>query len=435
MDVLAHGVGTRSDLPIPLSLALYGGGMAVAISFAALVLLWRTPKLTGGHPDGIALPQGMQKALDSSAFRRLLQAVALALALLVTAVALVGPASTNDNIAPYAVYVTLWVGLIPVSILLGPVWRIINPLRLLHRAIRAISGEAPAPHMVDRIGYWPAAAALSVFVWLELVYSERTDPRTVGIFLVLYSVAQLIASLWFGERWFSRGDAFEVYSTLLGRLSPFGRRDDGRLALRNPLRNTATLAQERGLAAVAVVLVGSTAFDGLSRTTYWTQGPGEANDDLSGTLGLVVMIGIAALLYVGGTAANGRLAREDPRVQPRLYAHSMIPIALGYSIAHYFSLLLLDGQATWILASNPFGVDGVDIFGTYGNAINYTLLSTSTIAYVQTAAIVLGHILGVVLAHDAALRAKREARASEQLPLVAAMIGFTVGGLALLFSA
>ena len=435
MDVLAHGVGTRSDLPIPLALALYGGGMAVAISFAALVLLWRTPKLAGDAPDGRALPAALQAGLDSALFRRSLQACALAIALLVTAVALIGPASTNDNIAPYAVYVTLWVGLIPVSILLGPVWRIVNPLRLLHRVIRTISGPPPSPHVVDRLGYWPAAVSLVAFVWLELVYSERTDPRTVGIFLVLYAVSQLIASLWFGERWFARGDAFEVYSALLGRLSPFGRRHDGRLALRNPLRNTATLEQERGLAAVAIVLVGSTAFDGLSRTAFWTQGPGAANDNLSGTLGLLAMIGIAALLYFGATAANGSLARLDPKAQPSLYAHSMIPIALGYSIAHYFSLLLLDGQATWILASNPFGVDGVDIFGTYGNAINYTLLSTNTIAYVQTGAIIVGHIIGVILAHDAALRTKRAARASEQLPLVGAMIGFTVGGLALLFSA
>jgi hypothetical protein len=435
IEVLAHGVGSRSDLPIPLALALYGGGMAVAISFAALVLLWRSPKLTAEQADGIALPLRVQQVVDSSVFRRALQAIALAVALLVTAVALVGPPSISDNLAPYAVYVTLWVGLVPVSLLLGPVWRIINPLRLLHRLLAALTGPAPSPHTVDRLGYWPAAVSLAAFVWLELVFTERTDPRTVGLFLVLYAVAHLIASLWFGERWFARGDGFEVYSTLLGRLSPFGRRTDGRLALRNPLRNAATLRTEPGLVAVVMILVGSTAFDGLSRTTFWTQGPGAANDNLSGTLGLLAMIGIAALLYVAATAANGRLAQLNPSVQPALYAHSMIPIAVGLVIAHYFSLLLLDGQATWILASNPFAVDGVDIFGTYGNAINYTLLSPDTIAYVQTAAVILGHVLGVVLAHDAALRAKPGARAGEQLPLVAVMIGFTVAGLALLFSA
>ena len=433
--VLAHGVGSRSDLPIPLSLALYAAAMAVLVSFAALVVLWRHAKLTDGGSDGIALPAGLQALIDSGPVRRALQGVMLLLALFVTAVALRGPGATNDNLAPYAVYVTLWVGLIPASLLLGPVWRIVNPLRLLHRLVAPLAGPPPTPRLLDRLGYWPAAVSLTVFVWLELVYPARTDPRTVGAFLVVYASVQLAASFWFGERWFSRGDGFEVYSALLGRLAPIGRRSDGRLALRNPLRNAATLRSERGFAAVAIVLVGSTGFDGLSRTQYWVQGPGAANDTLSGTLGLLAMIGLTAVLYVGATAGNGALARQRPWEQPRRYAHTVLPIAAGYAIAHYFSLLLLDGQATWILASNPFGVEGVDLFGTYGNAVNYTLLSTSTIAYVQVGAIVVGHVLGVVLAHDAALRAKAQARAGEQLPLVAAMVAFTVGGLALLFSA
>ena len=256
-------------------------------------------------------------------------------------------------------------------------------------------------------------------------------------FLVVYACVQLSASLWFGERWFSRGDAFEVYSALLGRLSPLGRRDDGRLALRNPLRNTATLPEEHGLAAVAIVLVVSTGFDGLSRTTFWTQGPGAADDAPSGTLGLLSMIGLAAVLYAGAAAANGLLARQRPLAQPSRYAHSLLPIAAGYAIAHYFSLLLLDGQTTWILASNPFGRDGVDVFGTYGRAIDYTVISTATIALVQVGAVVLGHVLGVLLAHDRALQpdGTRQAHASDQAPLVAVMVGFTVGGLGLLLSA
>lgn len=435
--VLAHGVGSRSDLPVPLDLALYGAGLAVLVSFAALALLWRRARFTAGDADGTALPDRVQALVDAPAVRRGAQAVVLAVAVLVTAVAFVGPRETTGNLAPYAVYVTLWVGLIPASLLLGPVWRVVNPLRLLHRLLIEPTGPSPRPDLVDRLGYWPAAASLTAFVWLELVFPQRADPQTVGTFLVAYACVQLSASLWCGERWFSRGDAFEVYSALLGRLSPLGRRDDGRLALRNPLRNAATLKQEHGLAAVAIVLVGSTGFDGLSRTTYWTSGPGAGNGTLSGTLGLLCMIGLAAVLYAGAAAANGWLAQQRPTEQPSRYAHSLLPIAAGYAVAHYLSLLLLDGQATWILASNPFGRDGVDLFGTAGNTVDYTLLGTDTIAAVQVGAIVVGHVLGVVLAHDAALRARARARARpvEQLPLVAAMIAFTVGGLALLFSA
>ena len=432
MIVLAHGIGTRTDLPIPLALTLYGAGIAVAISFAALLLLWRTARLNTPNA-GLALPVGVQAVLDSPVLHRILQAITLAVALLVTAVALVGPPRTTENLAAYAVYITLWVGLVPASLLLGPVWRVLNPLRLLYRLLAAITGPAPAADRVERLGYWPAALTLTVFVWLELVYPERADPRVVATFLVLYAVVQLVAALWLGERWFARGDAFEVYSSLLARLSPWGRRDDGRLVVRNPLRNAATLGAERGLAAVVIVLIGSTSFDGLSRTRYWTEGPGAANDTLSGTLGLAAMIAIVAVLYVGSTVLGGLLSRDQPGRQPDAYAHTVLPIAVAYAVAHYFSLLLIDGQATWILASNPFGVDGVDVFGTYDNAINYTVVSPDTISYVQVGAVVFGHVLGVVLAHDRALHVDEKSRPLDQLPLVLVMISFTVGALALLF--
>ena len=102
-------------------------------------------------------------------------------------------------------------------------------------------------------------------------------------------------------------------------------------------------------------------------------------------------------------------------------------------MAHYFSLLVLDGQTTWILASNPFGLAGVDLFGTYGNGVDLTAVSSDAIALVQVGAVVVGHVLGVTLAHERALLSARRARASDQLPLVIVMVLFTVGGLGLLF--
>lgn len=432
MTLLAHGVGSRTDLPIPLGLALYGGGAAVLISFAALLLFWRKPKL-GDSSSGRPLPATVQRTVDSAALRRLLQAITLTVAAFIVVVALAGPDETPRNIAPWAVYVTFWVGVVPVSLLLGPVWRVVNPLRLVHAGLRQIAGRPRGAAALPRLGLWPAAVFLAVFVWLELVPPQRAEPSTVGWFLILYAAVQTAAALWFGEGWFSRGDGFEVYSTLLGRLSPFGRRDDGRLVLRNPLTNVLTTPAEPGLAAVVVVLLGSTAFDGLSRTVYWQTGPGKANDTVSGTLGLVAMITVVAVLYVAGTRLSGRLSRLPLRPQPRLFAATVIPIALGYTIAHYFSLLLLDGQTTWILASNPFGLEGVDLFGTYENRVDLTAVSADAIAYVQVGGVVAGHVMGVTLAHEQALRVAPRAPASDQLPLVVVMVMFTFGGLGLLF--
>ncbi|UOY03588.1 hypothetical protein [Blastococcus sp. PRF04-17] len=432
MTPLAHGVGSRTDLPIPLGLALYGAGAAILISFAVLLLFWRTPRL-GGSSSGRPLPDAVQRLADRSLVRGALQALALAAAVLVIAVALAGPAETDRNLAPWALYVTFWVGLVPASLLLGPVWRVANPLRLLHRGLAVVLPRPRGADRLPRLGLWPAAVSLAVFLWLELVYPGRAEPATVAVFLIGYAVVQLALAAWFGEEWFARGDGFEVYSALIARLSPWGRRDDGRLVLRSPLANASAAPRERGLAAVVVVLLGSTAFDGLSRTVFWQTGPGAANDTLSGTLGLAASIALVAVLYVSGARLSGRMAGQPGDVQPRRYAGTVIPIALGYTVAHYFSLLVLDGQKTWILASNPFGVPGVDLFGTYGNRVDLTAVSTDAIALVQVGAVVLGHVLGVTLAHERALLSARRARASDQLPLVVVMVLFTVGGLGLLF--
>lgn len=104
MTVLAHGVGSRTDLPLPLGLALYGAGAAILVSFTVLLLFWRRPRLgdaTSGHP----VPLRVQRAADSAVVRRCLQAAALAVAVLVLAVALTGPGDPDGNLAPWVLYV------------------------------------------------------------------------------------------------------------------------------------------------------------------------------------------------------------------------------------------------------------------------------------------------------------------------------------------
>jgi hypothetical protein len=404
----------------------------VLVSFAALGLLWPNSRLRG-DAAGRPLPSAVQRVVDSTATQWVLRLLVLALTLLVVAVALAGPTETTSNLAPYALYITFWVGLVPASLLLGPVWRYVNPLRTLYAGLAKLTGPAPASDRVARLGYWPAVVALLVYGWLELAYPERARPATVGTFLVIYGVSQLLAALWFGPGWFARGDAFEVVSSLWAKLSPFGRRDDGQLVLRNPLDGVDGLRAETGLAGVAVTLLGITAFDGVTRTQFWQTGPGVEGDaaTLAPTLGLAVTVLAVCGLYAGATAAAGRLGWGGT-TGPTQFAHTIVPIALGYAVAHYFSLLLLDGQLTWILISDPFQT-GADLFGTAGNSLNLAAVSPELIAGVQVGAIVIGHVLGVVLAHDRAVRLCRAGRArTSQYPLLAVMVAFTVGGLALL---
>lgn len=444
MLLVAHGLGGRSDLPVPLWLASCGAGAAVVVSFVALGVLWPAPRLerqSGGWP----LPAWLQRLVDAWATTVVLRAGGLVLLAATLVAAASGGGSSANNPAPTWLYVWLWVGLVPTSLLLGPVWRRMNPLRAITATLARVFGD---PHeqgvrpLPSALGYWPAVVGLLVFLWLELVSGQASQPTTVLSFVAVYSLVHLAASLLYGQAWYARGDAFEVYSTLLARLSPWGRRADGRIVARNPLRGLTGLAVDNSLTAVVCVLLGSAAFDGVTRTPWWEQltaGQDRLGLATIGTLGLSATIGVVAVTYVAATRAAAILATPNagtgPGGLPQAFAHSLVPIAVGYTIAHYFSLLVFQGQAGYILASDPL-FSGANLFGTAHWQINYTAVSPQTIALVQVAAIVGGHVAGVVAAHDRAVGLFRRSDTTRaQYPLLAVMVAYTVGGIFLLVGA
>jgi hypothetical protein len=436
--ILAHGIGGRSDLPVPLWLAQYGAVTALVVSFVVLITFWRTPRLEpGAAGDGRPLPAWLQRLVDARATRVGLRALGLLLAGATVVAAALGPNSSAVNPAPTWVYVWFWVGLVPASILFGPVWRLLNPLRTISAGLARLARDPEPRPMPPWLGYWPAAVGLAVFAWLELVYLYRDEPFTLLVFFILYGTAQLWAGFFYGQDWYARGDPFEVYSSLLGSLSPFGRRDDGRLVLRNPLAGLARLKAEPGLVAVVCVLLGSTAFDGLSRTQGWNDliiDAGPLQNALLGTVGLLVMIAVVAVTFELATRISERSRRRGDAGErlDRRFVHSLVPILVGYTVAHYFSLFVFQGQAGYILASDPFD-RGWDLFGTADWKINLLLVSTTAIAVVQVCSIVTGHVLGVVVAHDRAVATFRGGDTLRgQYPLLVTMVFYTLGGIALL---
>lgn len=426
--LLAHGIGGRQDLPIPFGYALAGAGMAVLASFLVLGLAQRSSVLRGGA-GGVALPAAVQAWWDTPALRWALRLVGLVVTGFVAFAAVAGPDTALNPTAGF-VYVIFWVGIVPASLALGPIWRELNPLRTVHRLLAALAGR---PHELGQrplppgVGYWPAAAGLLAFTWLELVAPGATTTALLTAWFGIYGAVHLCAAAYFGSAWFDRCDAFEAYSTLIGRLSPFGRRRDGRLVVRNPFDGLDALVPAPGLVAMVAIMLGSTAYDGFAASPFWVRVVQSAPvpEVLTGTVGLV---GTAAVVYVSFSAAT-RMTGADPL----RFAHSIVPIAVGYVVAHYFSLLVFQGQHTLILASDPLGT-GANWFGTAGRGIDYTVVSAPAIAAVQVLGVVIGHVLGVIAAHDRAVRLSRDRAVSGQLPLVVLMIGYTVGGLTLLFS-
>lgn len=426
-----HGIGGRGDLPVPLWLAIYSAAAAVAVSFFALAAFWSRPRFetTAGTP----LPR-TTRIVDNRTMRAVLKVAGVAALVVLLGAAWLGSSSPAGNPAPTWLYVWIWVGIIPLSLLCGPIWRLANPLR----TIAGLARRSSYRRLPTGIAYWPAVTGLAGFLWLELAYPNGSEPRVVAIFVSLYALTNVAAGIVYGPGWFRIGDSFEVYAEVLARLSPFGRAADGRLELRNPLAGLATMPQQPGIVGLLCLLLGSTAFDGISRWSAWTRLTGELNRTqhiLVYTLGLATAVAIVSALFVFAAQTTGE-ARVRPGAVgraglPGAFVHSLVPIAIGYAVAHYFSFAMFQGQAGVLLATDPFG-RGWDLLGTSGTRIDYTFLGTGLIAGVQIGAIVLGHVLGVVSAHDRAaeLFRRRQLRRA-QYPMLAAMVAFTAGGIAL----
>jgi hypothetical protein len=426
-----HGIGGRGDLPVPLWLASYSAAAAVAVSFFALAAFWSKPRfeLTSGTPLG-----ALRQVVDARLTRWLLKAIGLAALALLLGASWFGSSSPGLNPAPTWLYVWIWVGIIPLSLLFGPVWRLANPLRTLAGLVPRTAYRS----LPEGIAYWPAVAGLFGFLWLELAYPEGSQPLVVAIFVTGYALVNVAAGIIYGPRWFALGDTFEVYAEVLAKLSPLGRDHQCRLVLRNPLAGLATIPQEPGVVGLLCLLLGSTAFDGISRWSAWTNLTGElgpAAHVLVYTLGLLAAVGVVTTLFLIAAQATGS-ARIRPGALgraglPGAFVHSLVPIAIGYAVAHYFSFAMFQGQEGLLLATDPFG-RGWDLFGVGGARIDYAFLGTGLIATVQIGAIVLGHVLGVVSAHDRATQLfKRRQLRRAQYPMLAAMVAFTAGGIAL----
>ena len=449
-DAVAHGIVGREDLPIPRWLFGWAAVAVLVVSFVALAVLWPKARL--------------EQVRERPLLRvpRILEILAGALGVFVFGVVVwagfEGPQSVQANLAPIFLYVVFWNVLPVLSLLFGDVFAAVNPWRAIGRAASWVAGRV-APGRVpevlpypERLGYWPAAATIFVFAVVELAVrpSIKEDPSWIAIFALLYAALQLVGMALYGvAAWTRHGDGFAVFFRLFATLSPL-HWEDRRLSLRPPLAGATGVLAIPGTVALLAVAIGSTSFDGLRENRWWTDlaldvqnaaqdvgiGPSLAIEVVY-TLGmLVVILLIAGLFLLGVRGMRTVDPSQDERSLARRFAPSLIPIALAYLIAHYFSQIAYQGQAAAQLASDPAG-KGWDVFGTAASTIDYTVVSANGIWYVQVGALVVGHIAGLILAHDRALVVFADPRRAtrSQYWMLAVMVSFTSLGLWLLSAA
>ncbi|HEX2264987.1 MAG TPA: fenitrothion hydrolase [Solirubrobacterales bacterium] len=450
---LAHALSAREDLPVPAWLFAWGASIVLIVSFFALAAGWRSPRFEQRYER--PLGAGLSRALLGLPAQIVCGLVGVFLLGVAIYAGLEGTVAPDRNFALTFLFVTCWLGFPFFSAILGDVFRPFNPWRAIGRAagagFRAIAGQRPA-HLAypERLGRWPAAIGLLAVVWLEVIYGSGgvvLEPETAAVAALVYSVYTLAMMAAFGvEEWCDRGEVFSVYFGMFGRLGIFGTRD-GRLERRRPFSAATSWATVPGSAAVVIASIATTSFDGASEgairdpieTVYeWLADAGiglTGSLRLSETLFMLLCFAAVALVYTLGVRGMRTVPGAPSLSTLRAgFAPTLIPIALAYLVAHYFSLFVFQEQAQFTyLLSDPLGT-GADLFGTAGAGVDYNVISANTIWYVQVASLVVGHVIGLMLAHDRALvywSDYRKATAS-QYWMLAVMVAFTCFGLYLL---
>jgi len=431
----AHAIGERYDLPLPMHLYILGGALTVALSFAVVALVVRTH---GAAPKFRRTASGAASPLLAGV-ADVLQVLGLAAFVLVIAAGLVGEQHPARNIAATLVWIVWWIGLAFTAAFVADIWPWLNPWRTIAIIAGRILPPRAARDYPRRWAEWPAVCGLFLFVWFELVYPAPSHPRTIALVALAYSVVTLSGMAVFGrESWVRRGEAFTLFFALLGRFAPISvgrggvrfRPWAGGLARHTPLSGAMVAFILLSLAAVL--------FDGFLGTGVWRAFDrlvrdllplGADRDSLIAATLALLGLWLAFLgAYHLAARAMAWMAKTDRsgREIARRFALTLVPIGVGYNLAHNLSYLLVQGQAIAALLSDPFGF-GWNLFGTASWQPEIGVIDAGAVWTVALLAIVGGHLIAVYLAHVVALRlfATRGQALRALVPMTVLMVVYT----------
>lgn len=441
----AHASERGYVLLLPTDYYLFGGMLAVALSFLVLVFL-----PVEGFERLLARGWALFSVpLDGRA------AISFASFLILAGLVFAGFSGSRDplsNPLPLVVWTLLWVGVTIVQGVIGNVWAWINPWygpwRLL---VRLGVPETGIWRMPGVLGRWPAFFTLCGFAWFELVYLAPADPERLAVAVSIYWVFTFAGMVLFGHAaWSRRVEFLTLFFGMLSRLSFLAvseREGRRKLVFGLPgykLGGVAALS----ISGIAFLLfaLSSVSFDGLKHTFFWLdliginplEFPGRSAVVGASSLGLIVMFGLLFSAFMAAVWLGCRLAGEDDWLELAGHlAWSIIPIALAYHFSHYLVGFTINSQYALAALSDPLML-GWNLFGTAGLHVQAGATLGAQSAWIiwnaQAFAIIGGHVLAVVLSHLIAYRHFGLAQRAtiSQLPLAVLMVGYTVFGLWLL---
>ena len=447
---LAHGSERGFVLLLPTGHYLFGGAAAVAATFLLLVFL------PGGwvkRMAGARLRLGSVPPINPMPARL----ASFLLLLLLLAAGLYGSRDPLRNPLPLTVWTVWWVGFPLLHALFGNLWAYLNPWSGPYRLLDRVGAGRLSRRRLRypaRLGYWPALVFFAGFAWLELVYPAPDDPERLAYAVGAYWAVAFDGMVMFGERESTvHAEPFSIFFRLIAGIAPLRSEPDAaghhQISLAWP--GAGLIAREPLPLSGALFLLltlSSVSFDGLSKTFWWLglgdinplEFPGRSAVVGRNSAGLAVsFLALAGVTWAAVALGSRLLARPSRGTAPSLGALvlSLVPISLAFHVAHYLTALLVDGQYALLAAADPFG-SGADLLGLGHIHVTTSFLNTYSgvraIWNLQTAAIVLGHIVAILLAHAIALREVGDERHASlsQAPMAVLMVLYTLFGLWLL---
>lgn len=457
--VSAHALGNATyQLPVPLWLYLSGAAIAVAASFVVINIVARragtaTYRLRTIRP-GLALVT-----------RVLLRNVGVAWWYGAIAVGFV--IGDISQLPAVLFWIFVWVGLPMSAALIGNGWPSLSPFRTTFAGLEWVAKRFGAPRLDLGVAYpawlgrWPAVLFLAGGIWAELILPASYTAYSVAVLMTGYTLLTLLGMLVFGQiAWLRHAELFEVEAAWFGRIGTLGRGSvsaelcDGcgeacriERCIDCPECSTAADDAERqpgwrpwiiGLtdvtragwsdAAFILLLLAGVTYDGMRETPFGAAILQALLPPLTDAFGVTLLAfllvdTIAFGLVVAAFAVAFGLMRwltrrigRGPISQPGIFASTLLPIAAGYLIAHYLTYVI-EG-IVWLpqLVVDPLVSLGPDL----------SWIPVAAIWYLSVAAIVGGHIAGIVLAHRVALRDTPGRATLAGLPMVALMVGYTI---------
>ena len=475
-NVLAHGFGERYDLPLPLWLYVSGGGIVVFSSFLAIGFFLQNREIISHYPTKkiVGILNGSRRIQQG--MLGILGLASAGILVLVIISGFIGTQIPSENFSPTFVWIIWWTGMAYFSAVFGNFWAFLNPWYVLfsffERLYRLVSrgGEislkVPYP---TQIGCWPAIILYLSFAWFELVYPESAIPVRLSQFILVYSGITLIGMFLFGkEMWSRNGDPFSLCFGLIGKIAPVEARvsdpqickectaqcqwSDGvcincstcyfmaspidREILFRPFGAGLLQSEKVSVPTMifVIVVLSSVSFDGFTSTFLWQLVFSGVygiipNVTVTGTIGLVgfSVVFLAVYLFFSALMSAATSWRMPILAVGTAFIYSLIPIALAYHLAHYFSYLLIQGQLIFPLASDPFGF-GWNLFNSGDFVINIAIVNAKFAWITALISIISGHVIAIYVAHVIAMRVftERVQALRSQYPMVVLMVGYTM---------